>query len=252
LVGRIDESELGLNMKILQNWFRSELGHCVQSSSTSEILRIIPRTYFSVALDLGPGIGEWFQELDLGYVLQVNPDSKRVSPSTVIGQWEKLPLGRNSTDLIVLQYTLDFSHDPQKVLRESVEALNPEGYIVICGFNPLGLWGISRILLRRGGRMPWSARFLRPSRIHGWLNTLGAQTVRGSFFFYRPPINSTSLLRRLDGLEKMGARWWPILSGAYLMIAQKKNVMARPAGGSRGMARGRIVGVASCDARLFY
>ena len=65
---------------------------------------------------------------------------------TVIADWEGLPLGRNSVDLIVLQHTLDFSIDPRQVLREAVEVLSAEGWIVICGFNPLGLWGVSRIL----------------------------------------------------------------------------------------------------------
>ena len=148
--------------------------------------------------------------------------------STVIGDWEGLPLGRNSVDLIVLQHTLDFSIDPRQVLREAVEALSADGWIVICGFNPLGLWGVSRIFFQSSGKMPWSARFLRPSRVQDWLTLLGAQIMEGSFFFYRPPVNSLRFLQKLNALEHVGHRWWPTLSGAYLIVGQNKQMATLP------------------------
>ena len=72
--------------------------------------------------------------------------------------------------------------------------------------------------------MPWSARFLRPSRVQDWLTLLGIQVVGASFFFYRPPVNSLRLLQKLDALEHVGRRWWPTLSGAYLIVGQKRRM----------------------------
>ena len=46
----------------------------------------------------------------------------------------------------------------------------------------------------------------------------------GSFFFYRPPVNSLRLLQKLDELEHVGRRWWPTLSGAYLIVGQKMHM----------------------------
>jgi SAM-dependent methyltransferase len=206
------------------NWFTTDLGNRFQSTVAAELTRIFPQTYFPVALDLGPGTVKYFQHLDMGLGLRVNPTGHVGAQPTVMGNWECLPFGRNSVDLVVLQHTLDFSIDPRQVLREAVEVLSADGWIVISGFNALGLWGMARILLQSTGKMPWSARFLRPSRVQDWLTLLGTQVVGGSFFFYRPPVNSLRLLQKLDPLEHVGRRWWPTLSGGYLIVGQKKQI----------------------------
>ena len=232
----------GWNHRQSPNWFTSDLGNRFQATAAAELVRIFPRTYFSVALDLGPGSVQFLQHLDTGLGFRVNPTGHVDAQPTVIGDWEGLPLGRNSVDLVVLQHTLDFAIDPRKVLREAVEVLSAEGWIVICGFNPLGLWGMSRILFQSSGKMPWSARFLRPNRVQDWLTLLGAQVIGGSFFFYRPPVNSLRLLQKLDALEHVGRRWWPTLSGAYLIVGQKRqmatsNVRRKFPGSRRQVAR---------------
>ena len=214
----------GSNQRQSPNWFTTDLGNRFQATAAAELVRIFPRSYFSVALDLGPGTVKYLQHLDTGLEFRVNPTEQADTRPSVIGDWEGLPLGRNSVDLIVLQHTLDFSIDPRQVLREAVEVLSAEGWIVICGFNPLGLWGMSRILFGSRGKLPWSARFLRPGRVQDWLTLLGTQIVGGSYFFYRPPVNSLRMLEKLDALEQVGRRWWPTFSGAYLIVGQKKQI----------------------------
>jgi len=214
----------GSNQRQSPNWFTTDLGNNFQETAAAELVRIVPQTYFSVALDLGPGTIQYLQRLDTGLGFRVNPTEHVDAQSTVIGAWENLPLGRNSVDLVVLQHTLDFSIDPRQVLREAIEVLSAEGWIVICGFNPFGLWGMSRILFQSSGKMPWSAGFLKASRVQDWLALLGAQVMGGSFFFYRPPVNSLHLLQKLEALEHLGRRWWPTLSGAYLIVGRKRQM----------------------------
>jgi SAM-dependent methyltransferase len=218
----------GSHQRQSPNWFTTDLGGSFQEAVAAELVRVFPRTYFSVALDLGPGTVKYLQNLDTGLGFRVNPNGHVGDQPTVIGDWEGLPLGRNSVDLIVLQHTLDFSSDPRQVLREAVQVLSSEGWIVICGFNPLGLWGMSRIIFQSSGKMPWSARFLRPNRVQDWLTLLGVQVMGGSFFFYRPPISSLRLLQKLNALEQVGRRWWPTLSGAYLIVGQKRQMATLP------------------------
>ena len=78
------------------------------------------------------------QHLDIGLGFRVNPTEQADTQSTVIGDWEGLPLGRNSVDLIVLQHTLDFSIDPRQVLREAGEVLSVEGWMVYVDLTRLG------------------------------------------------------------------------------------------------------------------
>ena len=219
---------LGSNQCQSPNWFATPLGNRLQAAAAAELVRIVPRTYFSVALDLGPGTVKYLQHLDTGLGFRINPTGHMDTRSAVIGDWEGLPLGRNSVDLIVLQHTLDFSNDPRQVLREAVEVLSSEGWIVICGFNPLGLWGMWRTIFQSSGKMPWSARFLKPTLVQDWLTLLGAQVMGGSFFFYRPPVSSLRLLQKLNALEHVGRRWWPTLSGAYLIVGQKRQMATLP------------------------
>jgi hypothetical protein len=41
---------------------------------------------------------------------------------------------------------------------------------------------------------------------------------------YEPPINDENWLNRLSVLDKMGARWWPMMGGVYFIVAKKRVV----------------------------
>ena len=56
----------GSNQRQSLNWFTTDLGKRFQATAAAELVRIFPRTYFSVALDLGPGSVEYLQHLDSG------------------------------------------------------------------------------------------------------------------------------------------------------------------------------------------
>ena len=47
-----------------------------QETAGAELVRIFPQTYFSVALDLGPGAVEYLQHLDAGLGFRVNPNKQ--------------------------------------------------------------------------------------------------------------------------------------------------------------------------------
>ena len=53
-----------------------------------------------------------------------------------------LPFPANSLDLVVLPHTLELHADPHATLREVERVLVPEGRVVICGVNPVSLWGL--------------------------------------------------------------------------------------------------------------
>ncbi len=211
-------------MTELTAWFKNGLGRSLQMDADLGLINILPRNYYSTALDLGPGTFQHFDKLDIQQLIRVNPLHIDTWSSTVIGEWCDLPFGRNTVDLIVLEHTLDFSHNPRSVLRESIQVLNNEGWIAILGFNPMGIWGISQILLKKSGKAPWSGNFIRISQLQDWLKLSGTTVVEVKYFFYRPPTNSPALLHRLEIIEKLGTRWWPALSGGYIILAQKKQL----------------------------
>jgi len=54
-----------------------------------------------------------------------------------------LPFAAASIDLVLLPHVLEFASNPHQVLREVERVLVPEGQVVIAGFNPISLFGLS-------------------------------------------------------------------------------------------------------------
>ncbi len=140
-----------------------------------------------------------------------------------------LPFSANSLDLVLLPHTLELTGDPHGTLREVERVLMPEGRVVICGLNPVSLWGFrqrrahwSRWLGRGRLFLPEAGEFIAYSRLRDWLRLLGLEIEDGRFGCYRPALSSQTWLDRFAWVDKVGARSWPILGSAYLLVAVKR------------------------------
>jgi len=140
-----------------------------------------------------------------------------------------LPFPANSLDLVVLPHTLELTADPHGALREVARVLMPEGRVVICGLNPVSLWGFrqrrARWLNRLGGHslfLPNEGEFIGYLRLRDWLRLLDLEIEDGHFGCYRPAFSSQAMLHRFNWMDKAGARWWPILGSAYFLVAIKR------------------------------
>ena len=146
------------------------------------------------------------------------------------GKPERLPVASDSLDVLVLPHTLEFTSDPHEILREADRVLIPEGHVVILGFNPWGLWMLWRMVLGWRRRPPWCGSFMRHSRLKDWLQLLGFDIVESHGYFFRPPLASRRVMKRLIFLEKIGQKFWPflLLSGAYIIVARKRVATLTP------------------------
>lgn len=139
-----------------------------------------------------------------------------------------LPFAQNSLDLVLLPHTLELNRDPHSILREVERVLVPEGRVVISGFNPASLWGLSQ---RRGhfyrhfGHsklfLPENAELIGYWRLLDWLRLLGFEVESTRFGGYRPALNSQTWLNRCEWMDAAGARWWPIFGAVYFLVAVK-------------------------------
>jgi SAM-dependent methyltransferase len=156
---------------------------------------------------------------------QIVVSTSRLSQETascVRSEAESLPLLSDGVDAVLLPHTLDFSAEPHQVLREAERILIPEGRVVIVGFNPLSLWGFWRLVRRHRGRVPWCGQFLSPRRISDWLSLLGFDVEETRGLMYRPPVGHQASMEKMAFLEHMGDRFWPLLSGVYVIKAVKR------------------------------
>ncbi|OUV02581.1 MAG: hypothetical protein CBC42_07370 [Betaproteobacteria bacterium TMED82] len=153
---------------------------------------------------------------DQSYIGQKEDDRFIVSPQV-------LPIESQSVDLIILIHILETVEDPHLFLREVERILIPEGKLIICGFNPLGLWAINRFFKRSLLPSPVSNWVSLP-RLKDWCKLLGFEIFAGRFLAYYPAINSRVWLKRLSWFNKFGPRWWPMAGGVYCISATKRNV----------------------------
>ncbi|MDO8346157.1 MAG: methyltransferase domain-containing protein [Cellvibrio sp.] len=169
-----------------------------------------------------------------------------VKPATdLVTDFAALPFFENSLDLLVLPHSLELSPDPHATLREAQRVLVPDGKLVICGFNPMSLWGMKQgrgHIYRRLSQisksntdksepsrfsfgeffLPETGEFIGYRRLRDWLRLLNFEIESGKFGCYRPAVRSEQWLQRFSWMDKVGERYWPILGSVYFVVAVKR------------------------------
>ena len=153
-------------------------------------------------------------------------------PLAFVADFAALPFPSASLDLVVLPHALEWG-DAHATLREVERVLVAEGRVVISGFNPVSLWalrlarqrlwrllGLGRFM--RADYLPIPAAFLGIWRLRDWLRLLGFEVELVRYGCYAPAVDGAVWLQRFAWLDRLGARWWPVLGAAYVLVAVKK------------------------------
>ena len=140
-----------------------------------------------------------------------------------------LPFSADSLDLLVMPHSLELSLDAHASLREAERVLMPEGHLVITGLNPASLWGWRHQraqFYRRWGyeglSSPPCEELIGYWRLRDWLILLGFEVKVAQFGCWRPALDKPQWFQRWAWIDKLGANCWPILGGAYAIVAVKK------------------------------
>ena len=135
---------------------------------------------------------------------------------------EALPFAESSIDLLVMPHTLEWCHDPHAALREAVRVLVPEGKLLLFGLHPWSLWGLQQGLERVQAPSLNAWRGLPHWRVRDWLQVLALDVVAADFGCYAPAVETQVWLERWCWMDKLGSKAWPVLGGAYCVLAVKK------------------------------
>ncbi|SFU61432.1 class I SAM-dependent methyltransferase [Pseudoduganella namucuonensis] len=138
--------------------------------------------------------------------------------------YAELPFASQSLDLVVLPHVLEFAAEPHQVLREVERVLIPEGQVIICGFNPRSLWGLSHLTGRVTGShfLPPAGEFISMPRMKDWLKLLNMGATHSHFGCYAPACRTEQWLQRYVFMDRAGPRWWPYLGAVYMVQAIKR------------------------------
>ena len=210
----------------LADWFASEPGRDLLHRETDLLRERVRRFHGDCLLWLGP-VPEATDatsrcmvksRLFAGASMPVAPCDNVAS---LVAHTESLPLASNSVDGVVLHHALEYARDPRTAMREVTRVIRPGGRLLVCSFNPVSLWAVSRLRRRMG---PVSA-----FRLNEWLAVLGfVREGRVHYLNYRATLNlklSHPRWRRLSGwLNRSQA---PV-GGVYLTLATKESLARIP------------------------
>ncbi|MEO7937159.1 MAG: methyltransferase domain-containing protein [Burkholderiaceae bacterium] len=238
----------------LQDWFQTARGHYMLEWERQQLDQVVADIFGFHALQLGlPALNalrtnrmphRWLATDSCtsdGAAIPARPDPAHSSTVASDGQaaaaatpalvcdFSALPFAANSLDLVVLPHTLELHTDPHATLREVERVLVPEGRVVICGINPVSLWGLRQRrchLYRKLGFGEWylprEGEFIAYWRLRDWLRLLSFEVESGRFGCYRPAVSDSRWLERFQWMDHAGARWWPIFGAVYFLVATKR------------------------------
>lgn len=230
-------SETNLNTPA---WLDGPLGRTLAACETPVVEQALSQAFGLQMLQIGAW-GEPGRFIAAARTLRAAVVSAEPGPGvSMVCRPARLGVASASVDTVLLPHTLERDPEPHNVLREVERVLVGEGHLIVLGFNPYGLWGLRRALSRR--RFPAGIDRLVPEgRLRDWLALLGLEVVDARRYLFPLPLNRESVQRRCAGLEQVGVRFWPGLSGAYMLVAQKRVYSVTPLRPSR-QRRLRVVG----------
>jgi len=202
-------------------WFDTPLGASVLALETHLLQDALTDVFGFELLQ----IGRWGTAAELSKSARtqhrrwIAPDAS--GPGAIRAEFEALPIATASIEAILLPHTLEHAPNPHALLREVERILMGEGHVLICGFNPLGPWGL-RHLLSRGRFPPTSTRLMSEGRTCDWLRLLGFEIVDARRYLFAPPWARRVRDRGNSWLEERGPGLMPPLAGAYLVKACKR------------------------------
>jgi SAM-dependent methyltransferase len=210
-----------MNDATSQSWLESSLG--------SELLELESRVLRDALADVFGfellQLGNWGRREDLAQAVRtqhhcrIAPDA--VGSGAIRANYEFLPVATASVEAVLLPHTLEHAPHPHELLREVERVLVGEGHVLICGFNPLGPWGLRHLVSRR--RFPPTAtRLMSEGRLRDWLTLLGFEVVDAARYLFAPPWRKRFSASSRAWLESRGPRFAPPLAGAYLLKARKR------------------------------
>ncbi len=210
-----------MNDASAQAWFDSVLGAALLELEQRVLADALTDVFGFELLQLG----RWGSRVDLcsGVRTQhrcfVAPDA--AGPGAIRADLAALPIATAAVEAVLLPHTLEHAPHPHELLREVERVLMGEGHVLVCGFNPLGPWGVRHLVSRRRFPPP-AVRLISEGRLRDWLVLLGFEVVDARRYLFVPPWNQRLSARSRAWLESHGSRFATPLAGAYLVKARKR------------------------------
>ena len=162
---------------------------------------------------------------------------------------DELPLETGSMDMLVAFHALDFDPNPHGVLREMQRVLRPSGHLVLIGFNPYSLLGVSLSARRLANHELWHRlKPVSPGRLTDWLHLVDCEVEAISHLYPLPLVGKGKLRRGIQRVDEWAARHGLPGGGLYVAHAVKRIAGVRRPRPVPAITRKPLVGLAVAGA----
>lgn len=219
--------------KGISEWFSTPLGRRLliqERKIISEEMRYLFGYHFMQLSSV--------QGLDLSGASRINHcfslapacvDNHNCGDIQAVANFDELPFEDEMIDVTVLHHVLEFSKNPQQVVKEAARVTIPRGYVIFVVFNPLSIAGLLQPL---ASLVKYSAisrrRSLRAGRMRDWLELLDFSCVATRDVFHSVPINSARFLSSISYLDRLKFKGKIPGGMAYVLVARKDKVGLTP------------------------
>lgn len=205
----------------LAQWYQSPTGVQVCHSLDEYLKPIMPSFFGYHCLQIGPGVEpDCINHTIINHKIYQTPTL--VSDSSIVSSEFTLPYPDGSIDLIVVPHMLEITQHTDVFLRELHRVLIDQGRIIIIGFNPLSLCGVSS-LFYRCRRDKWIGRWRTPYGLSVLLEDHDFKMIHYDSIFYRPICATKKWLNRLLWIETLG-RFTSLFPGGIYIATVRKHV----------------------------
>jgi hypothetical protein len=204
----------------LNEWFKSPLGLSVAHEFVNQLLLEPYYLKGQNLLQLGNcGDNLWLPHLHYKHQWIANPFP--IKNAQLECSLNQIPFARNSLDCVLAPLTLELMGNGLSVIDEIDRILKPMGHIILLSVNPWSLWGVAMKHDLLHCSTEHKVRMRTAFNINRTFLQRGYRQCALTNFYYIPPINSPSVIRKLSFFNQIGKMIWPFPSGFYCYIAQK-------------------------------
>ncbi|WP_231489633.1 class I SAM-dependent methyltransferase [Billgrantia saliphila] len=145
------------------------------------------------------------------------------SSSTLVCPLDAIPLPDECLHLVIVHHLLEVIADPHRLLREAARITADDGCLIVLGWMPLGLSGLSRLTPGRRQRLPWRGQWRTPAKLSDWLAIVDFRVEQVDYCgFHLPgslPGNAT--------LETLGRRHNVPFGDSFIIHARRRTRLAQ-------------------------
>lgn len=160
-------------------------------------------------------------------IVKSDKAASRLCDLQALAELDALPLPDETIDVTILHHVLEFSNNPQQVLKEAARVTVPRGHIILFAFNPWSLLSLTQFSGKLWREKPIANRRpLRSGRLRDWLEFLDFSCLSVRQLSHTTPLRPASN-SRWRFFDKQFRQSIPF-GATYCIVARKDKVGLTP------------------------